>query len=655
MDLKVLVILNSNLLLMSGPAIGPPHVITLITRSSMSKPTPLFDHIEGVSKTTPVYLGRMVVGLGLMGLLVGCAGVQEVFPKHTLIFNIDGVPCKTTLQALNSADKYDTAVKVNGISDGNLQEMKPDEYDRYLKDIFDGYDAWAQKTFGSSDAGRLAISIHGGLPDYDDTLKGEQRLIEDRKIGNEAYLIGINWSAGAWDGIWDHYARIANGMRIDVDRGSKYGSQSGMSDGRELDALRFPLATRIILPPLRIAGDLLIGTAKVPETVWYHLDAVGNSQEWWNDNLGEEISTKIDRLEGQIEEGCNKGELRDPNSHPIILLGGTGDNQGFIAQEYNWLLGIWSVPWVAVEGALLREAGAGAYYMMQRHIQRLFVLDEADNGFHYYQDKGNETYFDLPGIGDGPMGVFLRRLGEFQQTHPHVKIELYAHSMGTMVADGLISRAHAVLKDPLNKIDGTNPQVGLHFDRITYMAGADSIRNWQQSVWPYLQANSDGDYEDGQNKTIFYNVMLNYLSENREQHWVAFWPKASWWYGWIPFVRWSPIPLLSRGSLLVWIDNYLTTERDRLDRTLGRSYNMLYYVNSIPWTMRDQIRFRSFASSSSDCEGDADCTQLPTWEDPQTHGEAGDIPFWEPDYYQGLDPDCDKLSARVSSKSKQKK
>jgi hypothetical protein len=583
----------------------------------------------------------------VLALCSGCAGVNPIYPQHTLLFNLDGVPAAAGKDpGFVAAGGYDTASSAKVVEYNTLHAMGPDQYDAYLDRIFAGYDAWAKARGPQAKPPTLALCIRGGVQDYGATLREEAQLVQNKDLGKDDYLVEIHWSPGLGQSLIDHWFRVSNGARYNTDR-DRYRAGPPSTWRNDPDSLILRPISQFVIPPIRILDDLRKGTLEFFDSLWDHFNAVGNSQQWWNDHFGEEAAANLRSALDDRAQGCLPAPPAPTGACPAPhqaarLLGGTGDDEGFLAQEFQWLAGVYTAPFIGAESVLLREGGIGAHAMMQRHADRLFVQGEADNAFHYYRldlrgGAPQRTYYDLTGLGDGPMGVFVRRLGAFQRSHPGVKIDLYAHAMGAVVADEILRRAWAVQQDPLCPVSPQNPRTGLHFNRVAYLSPADTLKGWEDDVWPYLAAN---DGADGRPKTLFYNVMLNYLSEDRERHWFCFFPHASAAWAWIPFVGWSPIPIWEQGSPLVWIDNHIATNQNSLDRTLGRASNLAYYVDSIPAGLRDQVRLRSFRGGQdqvtwTDADGRTEAAAAP-----QTSEEAGEVPFWKDGFYAGLDGAC---------------
>lgn len=114
---------------------------------------------------------------------------------------------------------------------------------------------------------------------------------------------------------------------------------------------------------------------------------------------------------------------------------------------------------------------------------------------------------------------------------PLVELTLLGHSMGAMVSDRILT----TLSDKLA------------FKRIIYMGAANSIADFKVSVIPYLR-------DHPQYKTEFWSFALSEIDEINEKYHFIF-------------------DFLSRGSLLVWIDQLLERTYGLPQKRFGREVN----------------------------------------------------------------------------------
>jgi len=165
------------------------------------------------------------------------------------------------------------------------------------------------------------------------------------------------------------------------------------------------------------------------------------------------------------------------------------------------------------------------------------------------------------------------------------EIMLVGHSMGTIV-----------LNDLLRDIPD------FPADTIVYMAAACSVRDFEQSVLPYLRRPD--------NQTKFYNLSLQRRAEEGERNYMDF---------------------VIRGSLLTWIDEFFANPMTPTDRTLGRYVNFLRTEQIFsPENLRGRVYQKEFNYGDSVSKTD-----------PQKHGDFDRCPFWEKDFYSLVPPSQD--------------
>jgi len=155
------------------------------------------------------------------------------------------------------------------------------------------------------------------------------------------------------------------------------------------------------------------------------------------------------------------------------------------------------------------------------------------------------------------------------------------------------------------------------YANIVYMAAACTVRDFSRSVVPYLvQHRADPAASDDPRKagTQFYNLMLHPLAELRERD------------------RLFDLP--PRGSLLVWLDNFLTDPQTPLDRTLGRWENIIPATDLIPQSVRGQVTLKAFPLAPYD---DAVPPGKPDY-GPQAHGQFRGKPYWCPSFWRSESP-----------------
>jgi hypothetical protein len=192
----------------------------------------------------------------------------------------------------------------------------------------------------------------------------------------------------------------------------------------------------------------------------------------------------------------------------------------------------------------------------------------------------------------GGLQMFIDRLAAHVKAadgNPGHEITLIGHSMGSMVLNEWIRR---------------NDQ--FTYRNIVYMAAACSVRDVEQSVVPYLRR-----HREGPRRARFYNLTLHPTADLRERD--RFWDTPP------------------RGSLLVWIDDFLGSPRTTLDRTFGRFDNCVKNAHVIHEEVKGQVTMKAFGLAASG---------LPSGQDlgPQMHGHFRGRRYWEPAFWQADPP-----------------
>ena len=206
--------------------------------------------------------------------------------------------------------------------------------------------------------------------------------------------------------------------------------------------------------------------------------------------------------------------------------------------------------------------------------------------------------------------VFIELLTDVQKRTPGLEVAVIGHSMGSIILNRVVRDA---------KMD---------FAHIIYMGAACSIEDFTYSVLPYMKEHP---------RAQFYNLTLHPVAETGE---------------WFPeFADLTP-----RGSLLIWIDNFLGNPLTEQERTMGTWRNlfrngstgepMIQSFFHPGWQQPETApSFPGFLSwlrwqgpvcvlpgingTSILCRKDVDgrC------DNPLSHGEFTEMPYWDPNFW----------------------
>ena len=188
----------------------------------------------------------------------------------------------------------------------------------------------------------------------------------------------------------------------------------------------------------------------------------------------------------------------------------------------------------------------------------------------------------------GAVSVLLDSLKCLVVSDARYRITLIGHSMGAIVANEIV------------RMGDTLP-----FDQIIFMAAASSVREFELATLPYLRAHP---------ATQFYNLTLHPLADRRELTLLGFGPN---------------------GSLLEWVDAYLSNPESDADRVMGKYVNVYGAEHIFEPRVRAQMHVRAF--------GDGDGRGCgPKKREPYHHGGFNDpsVPFWHSDFWQPVLAPC---------------
>jgi hypothetical protein len=258
------------------------------------------------------------------------------------------------------------------------------------------------------------------------------------------------------------------------------------------------------------------------------------------------------------------------------------------------LTGILTLAFKMISAPFIEAYGESSWRMNQRRTRVLFqtdteFADEAAGGYRH---------------PEGALALFMQRLAlEYRAdqvlTPPKEwEITLVGHSMGTIVLNEAIRRFGVTT---LQDEGGKRVDVKLPFNRIVYLGAACSVRDYEESVFPYLKTNE---------KAKFYHIVLHEEAEEREA---------------------TGFELAPRGSFLVWLDDFMNDPETPLDRTLGSYVNLMLAAHDTPKELRRRISIKAFGAGKS-------------VRAPQTHSELTEkLLFWKENCWKPGDkehPEC---------------
>lgn len=249
-----------------------------------------------------------------------------------------------------------------------------------------------------------------------------------------------------------------------------------------------------------------------------------------------------------------------------------------------------TIPTKLALSPILSGVGTSAWIAMQRRTDTLFYNDDYYHRGFLKEDgrKEEESH------AEGYLAIFLDRLAQQLKEGSQcgesfadgLTITLVGHSMGTIVINQIL------------KLHGDLP-----IRRIVYMAAANSVRDYEEIAVPFL--------EDRPRAEVFH-LGLNMKADVSETNWAA-------------------LDLIPRGSLLVWLDDFLDDPRITPDRMAG-------YFRNLPKVAdlegQEEVAERIYMKSY----GYGRCHAST---DPQKHGHfSSRFKLWDPTCWRPENRNC---------------
>lgn len=463
---------------------------------------------------------------------------------------------------------------------------------------------------------RIVIFAHGGLNFLKQAI---QRAASEGPIAErDCYPIFICWDSSFSTSYVEHLTSIRNG----VDRG---GDASGWAWLTAPVYLATDLATSVVRTPRilvdlgrsnlkgwsfpQVHNDRNFGDVQDAMVRYYALRKASgeelNDQERREEGIyrkklgdfvphGEHAVSKIDRAAESLTaewKSIHRQPGEPPGPHlfprtspkewaPIPVSKGSYEPE--LGDSLKRIVTGWTgAPVKVLVLAILAGAGTDMWDVMSRRTQ---VMYHYEGSFrpnwgsakpHASYRETNSDVWNSESTGIGCMAVFLRKLQEEQTKHHCKSVSLIGHSMGAMVFD-----------------EGLREFPGIQYQDIVYLAAACSIRDFNDTAIRYLERR---DHQ----QTQFYALCLHPRAEDRD---ISFW---------------EAVP---RGSLLVWIDEFLGHPQSFTDRRLGHFENALLASRLFPPRLQKRLHFTALSTGPAAKEYDE-------------HGQFSSLIFWNPKSY----------------------
>ena len=517
-------------------------------------------------------------GLLVVLVVAGCATLANVPTTHIVMANGRGNPVDPTGN-IGCRDKPDSCKDAKEESrhlwilpveyrqmdrrspGANPSDQSPGSYEAYLKGLFEDL---ARNAPVKNNKRQVLIFAHGGLNTQVGTVERARDLMQ--AIPREEYYpIFINWQSSLFSSYFDHLVFVRQGQSWDG----------------------WGAVTTPVFVPVYFAADVARAIARAP-IVWYFL-----AQNWVKSAGSTDAIAEADAIAKELER-----EYRtNPSGNVLKMAHDPADERKPWDAVLAHATAAVTIPTKLIGSMFIDAFGRSAWEIMLRRTHMLYHTER-----EFFESQKVAVDEGLPETPtshikpDGALSVFIRGLQAVVDRNggPDAwDITLVGHSMGTIVLNQMV-REFGLRTEGSSDGQSATAGVALPFNRIVYMAGATTVRDYQDSLFPYLRENRNARV---------YHLMLHPKAEVRER----FDPG-------IPYMDLPP-----RGSLLVWVDDFLSTPETPLDRTVGRYENLISAVHNTPDELRGRVHIKAFGAGR-DVRA------------PQKHGDfTSHLKFWKPE------------------------
>lgn len=520
-------------------------------------------------------------------LIVGCQ-TFSVPTKHVVMFGRNGQAVDPTGNV--GEGRHSTLL--------SYRHYETSEYETHIDRVLGGIAQWGTAPQnGRQGKRKIMLFIHGGMNTQVGSLRRMTEEFEDEKtridlIKKEGfYPIFINWRSSLWSSYFEHLWETRQGER--------WPWYAGIPSSMII----FPVdVTRSLVRAPLVWGQLIYNDFKTFDNAWNHfgpgLSGTISIELMCRYNLATPLDSCTDQLKLQKPPYCvpfaieaSPPAFRPPSRPPSmdtfpISIGsdeGRCTEKNLRAASY-----LFTFPMKLAIAPILDTFGTSAWINMQRRIHLLFHSEEEMRLSSITRAaKARDELATIP--ASGGLSIFMEKLLEAKRKDAAYdwEIVVVGHSMGAIVLNEMIQ-----LYGPK-----------LPISRIIYLAAASSIEDYEDSLFPYLTANT---------KTHFNNFMLHPVVERGE-------------------IQYEWGDLTPRGSLLTWLDTFLANPETLQHRRVGSYDNYLRSIHSTPictnagdQCLRSRIHVRSFSAGIAAADTN-----------PQNHSEMAErFRFWNAKCWQ---------------------
>jgi hypothetical protein len=486
----------------------------------------------------------VVAGLSTWGCRAPVPGEQA---RHIVMFDGEGAPVDLTDRwggALFSYDSWDRS-----------------EYEAHVARVVQGVREHVDRT-GSRE---VMVFIHGGLNEQPATIRRAVELSDDI-LADDVYPIFVNWQSNL---VSSYFAHL-----LFVRQGRDWGGWG------------------VVLSPFYLATDLARSLFRFPIVAGHQvaeglgsLGALELTDRTHARDATRELMRSLAAEGGDGDASQLRLDIPGPAQGFHGRLSGSDDiDLGDVGYAARYVV---TLPFKPLSIFVVDAAGTGSWEVMRRRVELLFQRQEDLEEFDTNHDgtprvdrkrEGllllmyelavlqKELDLEITVVGHSMGTIVLNRLLFYSQMYGHIEngttaavAPAEARAASHLGHDGHdVHEGHEGHEGP-----GGHDEIRLpEFGNVVYMAAACSLRDYEQSAFSYLLHDE---------RARLFHVILDPDEELDEDN------------------AWDLAP---RGSLLVWVDDFLAQPATLLDRTAGRYDNLMVALANTPRTIRHQIHVR---------------------------------------------------------------
>lgn len=512
-----------------------------------------------------VAISGVLASVFASGCASKCDDADVHFKRHVVMFDSAGRPVDPLDNACDWLLPYRT--------------MGDDEFKHHVGDVFDG----VASEFDAAGPKDLFVFIHGGLNTQAESVE-RARSLRPKMLADGYYPIFINWQSSLVSSYFEHLFFVRQGR-----------------DEGWAGVVWFPVV--LLTDAARTLARAPLALGRLARSMWASLPFTWTKEQAAAQSTAKAALGEFGKaLRPPSDQGDASVAASEIKTFPIKV---GSDCRSFGQQAWSLSTWVLTSPIKIATGLLVDGFGTPAWEMMLRRTHLLFAEEER------YLAGGIGPTSALHAVGDADPSattsatstrleaarlawlfdeaVARRDRWTLRSVEQAPRIIACGHSMGAIVLNELVRRdtRRLLSADPRAE---TRPL----FDDLIYMAPACSVADFVDTVTPYLELTQDARV---------HVLVLHPRAEVNES---------------------NALDLAPRGSLIDWIDQFLSHPTDGRDRRVGSFIQLMLALHEFPVGVRGRVQIHAFGYAADPQE-------------PQKHGEFADLevaPWWRREFWE---------------------